>query len=312
MACGIAAGSGFLHWQSVRAARVLYVDGEMPGELIKSRAIDALRRSDIAPPLGNLVIYSRDTEDEFATLFPTLGKMPPLNAEPGLNWLLSLIHALGGIDLVIFDNVMSLIAGDQKDEIPWSETLPLVTVLTAKRIGQVWLDHTGHNTDRQYGSSTKAWRFDAVGVMTPLPDDRRERHGTAFTLSFDPPGKARRRTPDNWRDFDTCTIRLRDDRWTSEAASPPDRSKVSPMGRQFHKALLDALIISPISGQATRDLWFSECARLGLVTSIMPEDTHAQRETKRKGFRKYLGELKVAGWIGVDGDTVRSLRREPT
>lgn len=311
MACGIAAGHGFLHWQSVRAARVLYIDGEMPGELIKTRSIDALRRSDIPPPPGNLVIYSRDTEDEFAALFPTLGKMPPLNTEQGLNFLLALIHALGGIDVVIFDNVMSLIAGDQKDEIPWSDTLPLVAALTAKRIGQVWLDHTGHNTDRQYGSSTKAWRFDAVGVMTPLPDDQRDRHDTAFTLSFDHPGKARRRTPDNWRDFDTCTIRLRDDCWTSETASPPDQSRVTPMGRQFHGALLDALVISATSGQATRDLWFSECARLGLVTSIVHEDNHAQREAKRRGFRKYIAELKAAGWIGVDGETVRSLRRDP-
>src|SRR4029077_12619441 len=81
---------------------------------------------------------------------------------------------------------------------PWNETLPLVGNLTARRIGQVWLDHTGHNTERQYGSSTKAWRFDAVGVMTPLPDDQRGRHEVAFTLSFEYPGKARRRTPDNW------------------------------------------------------------------------------------------------------------------
>jgi hypothetical protein len=53
---------------------------------------------------------------------------------------------------------MFLIAGDQKDEVPWSETLPLVDKLTRLKIGQVWLDHTDHNTDRQYGSSTKAWR----------------------------------------------------------------------------------------------------------------------------------------------------------
>jgi hypothetical protein len=51
---------------------------------------------------------------------------------------------------------MSLVAGDHREEIPWNETLPLVGKLTARRIGQIWLDHTGHNTERQYGSSTKA------------------------------------------------------------------------------------------------------------------------------------------------------------
>ena len=156
IACGIASGQGFLHWRSGRPARVLYIDGEMPGELIKSRSIDALRRTAMPPPPGNLMIYSRDTEDEFAKQFPTLGKMLPLNTEAGHNFVLALIGALGGVDAVIFDNVMSLLAGDQKDEIPWTETLPLVGKLTARRIGQIWLDHTGHNTERQYGSSTKA------------------------------------------------------------------------------------------------------------------------------------------------------------
>jgi len=123
---------------------------------------------------------------------------------------------LGGVDVVVFDNVISLVAGDMKDEIPWSETLPLVSSLTAKRIGQVWLDHTGHNTDRQYGSATKAWRFDAVGLMAPLADGQLEHGAIGFSLSFEHPGKARRRTPDNWSDFEPCTIRLHEDQWTSD------------------------------------------------------------------------------------------------
>jgi len=213
---GMASGAGFLHWRAARPAKVLIIDGEMPGELIKARSIDALRRHASAPHPTFLTIYSRDMEDDFARRFPTLGRMPPLNSEDGQNFVLALIGALGGVDVVIFDNVMSLITGDQKDEVPWSETLPLVASLTAKRIGQVWLDHTGHNTDRQYGSATKAWRFDAVGLLAPLPDDKRERHEVAFTLSFEPPGKARRRTPDNWADFETCTIRLNEDQWTSD------------------------------------------------------------------------------------------------
>jgi hypothetical protein len=43
--------------------------------------------------------------------------------------------------------------------------------LTANGIAQVWFDHTGHNAGQQYGSSTKAWRFDAAGIMSRLGDD---------------------------------------------------------------------------------------------------------------------------------------------
>jgi hypothetical protein len=310
IACGIASGLGFLHWRSDRHARVLYIDGEMPGELIKARSIDALRRTDRPPPPGNLLIYSRDTEDDFGRQFPTLGILPPLNTEAGHNFVLALTNAISGVEIVIFDNVMSLITGDHREEIPWNETLPLVGKLTARRIGQLWLDHTGHNTERQYGSSTKAWRFDTVGVMTPLPDDQRGRHEVAFTLSFEYPGKARRRTPDNWVDFETCIIRLKDDRWTSEPADPAAATrKLSPMGQMFYGALLNALAISATPGCTTRALWYAEAARTGLAEPLAPEDDAKARSDKQTKFRKYLGEIRIARLIGVDGDTVTDLRR---
>lgn len=227
LGCGMASGQGFLHWRSARAARVLILDGEMPGELIRQRAIDALRRAGIVPKPGHLMIYARDAEDDLANHLPTVGRMPPLNTQHGLSWVLALIDTLGGVDVVIFDNVMSLIAGDQKDELAWSDTLELVQTLTARRIGQIWLDHTGHNTDRQYGSSTKAWRFDAVGIMAPLSDEMRNPQEVAFTLSFENHGKARRRTPENWEDFETRTIRLREDQWTADANGQPAAAKPS-------------------------------------------------------------------------------------
>jgi AAA domain len=311
MACGMATGRGFLHWRSMRSARVLYIDGEMPAELVKARAIDVLRRAGIPPHPDNLLIFARDTMEEFATRYPSLGQLAPLNTEEGQNFVHGLIRAVGGADIVLFDNVMSLIAGDQKDELPWSETLPLVSALTTKRVGQVWLDHTGHNTDRQYGSATKAWRFDAVGLMKPLPDDQRNSREVAFTLSFEPPGKARRRTPDNWQDFETCTIRLREDQWTSE---PVNRSStklkpVSPSRKVFHDALLDAIAagntVGP--GQVSRRAWESECIRRNL---IQPRQGYTESETKRlQAFRRAIFDLQVNGWIGCNGDIFSDLSR---
>ena len=42
---GMAFGTGFLHWRSARPARVIYIDGEMPSELLIQRVRDAARRS---------------------------------------------------------------------------------------------------------------------------------------------------------------------------------------------------------------------------------------------------------------------------
>ncbi len=157
IAAGVASGHGFLHWSSTRPARVLYLDGEMPAELIKPRARDALRRLGTSTvPNGNLLIFGLDIEAEARRTCSSLPPFAPLNTEAGRVFLMTLIAAVGGVDLIVFDNVMSLIAGDMKDEIGWSDTLPLVTTLTGERIGQLWLDHTGHNNDRQYGSSTKS------------------------------------------------------------------------------------------------------------------------------------------------------------
>jgi hypothetical protein len=312
MACGMASGRGFLHWRADRAARVLYIDGEMPEELIRARSVDALRRLDGSRPKGNLLIYARDSEDEFARRFPALPPFAPLNTPQGKDFVLELIGAVGGVDAVVFDNVMSLVNGDQKDEIPWSDTLPLVAQLTKQKIAQIWADHTGHDKAKQYGSSTKAWRFDAVGLMAALPDDQRTGHEVAFTLSFESPGKARRRTPDNWRDFQTCVVRLNDDRWTSEAAGGAGHmasAKLKPSVRPLYDALLDALAVSEIPGRTTKDAWFAEAVRSGAVEAIMAEDDYKARERKRVPLRKAIFDLKAANLIGINGDEVSDLRK---
>jgi hypothetical protein len=201
--------------------------------------------------------------------------------------------------------------------VPWSETLPLIASLTAQRIGQLWLDHTGHNTDRQYGSSTKSWRFDTVGIMTPLPDDQRRPYEVAFQLSFEHPGKARRRTPANWADFETCTVRLADDRWTSEPVNPgrpsggkaPERD-VKPSIKVFHESLFAAISADPSGrGQTTREAWEAASIRRGLVEPFDPKDDYKAKDRKRKLLRTAQSTLIAAKWIAVDGQRVMDLTK---
>jgi hypothetical protein len=223
MVGGMASGQGFLHWTCDGPSKWLIIDGEMPKVLVKERSADLLRR---AGPLcfhpHGVIIYSRDREDEFAKAFPHLGRLSPLNTDAGHTFVKDLIASVGDVDGVVFDNVMSLAPGDQKDEEVWAGCIPLVEHLSREGIAQIWLDHTGHNTARQYGSSTKSWRFDALVMLTPLiGDDEPTPDHLAFKLSFD---KARRRTPDNWREFGPQVVRLVADEWTAE---PVDRSRAS-------------------------------------------------------------------------------------
>ena len=318
IAAAAASGSDFLTWKAYRPVNVLYIDGEMPAELIKPRAIDAMRRlGDVKIPPGNLMIFGRDIEDEARRVCPDLPPFAPLNTDGGRAFLMSLIDAVGGVDLVVFDNVMSLLEGDQKDELAWSAVLDLVTYLTTQRIGQLWLDHTGHNNDRQYGSSTKAWRFDAVGVMAPLKDEDQGDEdvpggATGFSLSFDHPGKARRRTPDNWQQFQAQIVRLVDDRWVWEPAGDVKKQGkgggLKPAQQAVYEALLDAVVVSGTPGQTTRAVWLAECQRKGLVEAFEIDDDGAERKRKTAGFRGRMSELATMKYIGVNHDIINILK----
>jgi hypothetical protein len=301
IAYGIASGSGFLQWPSVRAGRVLYIDGEMPAELIKPRAIAEsgrlLSKGGLLPP-GNLLIFGRDIETEARKLVPGLPAMAPLNTPDGRAFLFALVKALGKPDIIIFDNAMSLLVGDQKDEVTWSGVNDLVQELTGAHIGQLWLDHTGHNTDRQYGSSTKAWKFDASIVITP-PKEKTDPKEVAFTLTFD---KARRRTPDNWQQFEPQTIGLANDVWTSEATTAAPKAEAGASiktGTQPYACYEVLLELAQDSGIVSRLEWQRGC----LVKGVVPSES---------SFRASLSRLASAKWVSVDGPDVRTVRSVTT
>jgi hypothetical protein len=305
MAAGMATGEGFIHWKASRASRVLYLDGEMSRDLVQERLAD-LRRRFGGVELSNLFVLCAEDREEIAAMYPDLGEMGPLNTADGQAFVLKLIDKLGGVDVVFFDNRMSLLSGDMKEEGPWTDTMALVKELTSRRIAQIWIDHTGHDTGRIYGTKTKEWQFNVVGLM-----EKADRPGAdiAFSLKFE---KARRRKPSNRADFEPITATLANDEWTVEGC--PTRGakrKVSMMTEEFHKALLDALTVTPTPGIATRDLWYAECVRLSLTDPIHADDGRATKDRKKSKLRKHMAELKAAGWIGVNGDEVRNLAGEP-
>jgi hypothetical protein len=312
-AVGMACGTGFLHWRSSRPARVIYIDGEMPAELLIQRIADAAERVGHPDLVENLMVFSLEDAEAIAERWPMLGMFESLNTEEGQNFIKRLCTALRP-DVIIFDNVQALLTGVQKEEETWIPVLPLVQWLTKQRVGQLWFDHTGHNSDRQYGTAVKAWRFDLVGILTPLPEGEREPQETAFTLSFDHPGKARRRTPQNWAEFAAQIIRLRDGQWTGEPADSEQatrkrlRGKVKPSARLFHDALLNAIVAAATGpGQTAMFAWETECVRKGLIDPSEPGDDATLRARKRAKFRAAKSDLLAAGMIGINGERVSDL-----
>jgi hypothetical protein len=147
--------------------------------------------------------------------------------------------------------------------------------------------------------------------MTPLADGQDSPSSTGFTLSFNHPGKARRRTRANWTQFATITIRLQDDQWTTESPDSiqPKLKAVKPGRKLFHDALVDAITLHATGpGQTSKATWESECTRRSLMQS---KGTSTDPESKRtQSFRAAIYDLQAAGWIGCSGDTFTDLTRK--
>jgi hypothetical protein len=206
MGAAIATGLPFLNWLGRRPARVLYLDGELPAETFKERmqlVAKATGSADV-PFYG----YSRDV------LGPD--DMPPLNTEPGQKWLLREIDLVKP-DIIFFDAIMSLLIGTMSEEESWAPMKPFVRLLSAKRVAQVWLHHTGHNTAQSYGTKTREWEMDTVASLTK----GEEAFDTPINLQFP---KARLRTPDTAPQFAARLIRFVGHEWI-DAGSPQTKAK---------------------------------------------------------------------------------------
>jgi hypothetical protein len=196
MAAAAAAGADFLDWKGGRKKRrVIYLDGEMPAETAKERLeIVARRYGDDLP----LWFYNRDLLRN--------GAMPPLNSEDGEKWLMREIEAVKP-DFIVFDSIMSLLAGSMSDAENWAPIILLMRRLTSKRVAQTWMHHTGHDTTRSYGDKTREWQLDTVARLTASG----EGEGDPITLDFT---KARLRTPETRRLYAPKLIVCGPDGWT--------------------------------------------------------------------------------------------------
>jgi hypothetical protein len=281
LAAAMAAGKDFLHWRCARPARVLYVDGEMSRSLMKQRIDDALRRIG-GVPRGQLFCLCKDDVDD----------MPPLNIKIGQNYVDAKIAEIGGVDFVVFDNVQSLIPGNMKEEDDWAAALPWIKSLTKRRIGQLWFHHTGHDTSHGYGTSTREWQLDTVGLMEKV-----DRPGAdiAFALKF---SKTRQKTPANRLDYEPVTVLLENDAWSCSGASksPPAKKPPSPKAQAFYHALTDALAAKG-AARVTSDEWKASCLNRGLLNEA---DAHSARSL----MSKYRLELIAANWVCVDDNEV--------
>jgi hypothetical protein len=277
-------GKDFLHWHCPRPARILYIDGEMSLKLFRERIADVARRLGGPPP--GAYFFNKADMPGFA----------PLNTRDGQVAVWALIEEVERrsgqkLDAVCFDSIMALLLGDMKEEDAWRDTMPLVHALTARRIGQLWVHHTGHDTSHGYGTKTREWQMDTVARLEAIENTPPDI--IAFRLSFP---KARERTPTNRLDFTETSITLANDQWTGVLLSNARGKIDNDQTRKFHEALLAATTTSsvPRSGSyltASLEEWRTQCLVWGLL------DHQGKANIARALFSRHKLKLIAANWI---------------
>jgi len=287
-----AAGVAFLRWAARRPSKVLYIDGEMSARLHRDRLQEAVQRHGTSPD----TLWTVNRED-----YPDL---PPLNTEEGQKFVEWMVERIGGVDLIIFDNIQALLVGSHKEDETWAPVLPWIRTLTARKIGQIWQHHTGHATDHGSGDKTREWQFDTVAIMK-APEAPTAGRLIGFNLSF---SKARERTPENRADFEPVTIWLDEhNAWQSSAAPAKQSKPPSPQARKFYDALVNALASVGVRRSeasnhpsVTADQWKQQCQQSGLIDPDEPPNR------QRSLMSKYRRELIAAGLVACNGNVVWS------
>ena len=273
----MAGAESFCHWQAGPKTRVLYIDGEMSAELVQARLADEAARTGQRPE--NFHRLCREDRPD----------MPPLDTEEGQAWLDQYMDRIGGVDFLILDNVMSLTTGDLKDEEAWKPVTDWMRDLTRRRIGVLWINHTGHDASRAYGTKTREWQLDTVMIaetVAPVADET-----VAFRLTFT---KARQRRPENLDDFESVILRLKDDRWMHEGA-PPRPGKKENQDSNALRLLREAIdeVGEPVPGKPHNIrgvkilLWRSYCNTRHLSDSDNPD-------SQRQAFKRAMSGLHTS------------------
>jgi hypothetical protein len=181
------------------------------------------------------------------------------------------------------------------EEQGWEPVKLLMRKITARRIAQVWLHHTGHDTSKQFGTKTREWELDTVVALKEDADKK------GVLLEFT---KARLRTPKTAEAFKSRVI-IRDAEGWAVTGEPAVKANSSGSGNRDLQLLKREIIkaydrladdIEPSSGlngasvrKLTVDKLRDELKSRGFLEK--KEKTGGIADAARTRFRRAKAEL---------------------
>lgn len=171
VAFAVATGGTFLRWTALDARKVLYLDGELPGEVWKRRV--AMHVPEREPKPGYFRFFTPDLLD-IDTLLPDIGTS---DGQDAINAMIEEDTAL-----VVVDNLSAWVrsGGRDNDADSWAPMSAWLLSLRRRGIAVLLVHHAGKNGE-QRGTSKKEDLLDVV-LKLARPADYDPKDGAVFVM----------------------------------------------------------------------------------------------------------------------------------
>lgn len=173
VAFAVATGGTFLRWTALNARKVLYLDGELPGQVMQKRL--AMHLPDREPQPGYFRTFTPDLLDS-ETLLPDLATAA---GQAAINSMIEDDTAL-----VVLDNLSAWArsGGRENDAESWAPIAAWLLGLRRRGIAVLLVHHSGKGGE-QRGTSKKEDLLDVV-LKLARPSDYDPKDGSVFVMEF--------------------------------------------------------------------------------------------------------------------------------
>jgi putative DNA primase/helicase len=171
IAYAVASGGQLMRWKADAARRVLYVDGEMPLVSLQERLASIAMGAGYSPPTEDFLSFL--AQDAYRDGFPDV-------ASPDGRKLIE--RTADGCDLVVFDNLSSLVKSPENEADSWGPMQDLVLSLRRRGTTSLMIHHAGKGGD-QRGTSRREDVADTV-VKLARPEGYDPKQGAQFEVHY--------------------------------------------------------------------------------------------------------------------------------
>lgn len=213
IAYALATGGPFLNWKAAEPVRVLYLDGEMPGVVLRERFAHLVAANAKKPTPGYLRVVTPDLQAD--------GVIPNLAVPSGQA---ALDAVLGDAQVVIVDNLSCWVRGGKENEADsWNPVSDWALQMRANRRSVIFIHHAGKG-GQQRGTSKREDLLDVV-ISLKRPADYAADEGARFEIHFE---KARSLHGDDVLPVEACleTDATGRQRWATRTVEAVGESKM--------------------------------------------------------------------------------------